>query len=384
MTEKFMSSKDRRFLDFYTYYLGAIVIFILIIYFTGNQVIAGTSGIIEGKVTTLAGMVGVYGSTDNIGERASFYHPKDITCLGNNLYIVDTSNSVIRKINIDTAEVTTFVGKTGFITGSFFGAVSGGAEDGIGPKASFRVPQGITTDGINLFVADFGNSTIRKIVVDDRMVTTIAGTVGTTDSVDGVGLNAHFNTPRGITSDGTNLYIADTYSHIIRKITLPNYVVTTIAGLAGKIGSSDGIGKEARFYYPRGITTDGINLYVADSDNNTIRKIIIATGEVTTLAGMPGIAGSSDGRGKTARFSKPYGITIGGNILYVADTLNNAIRKIDIISSLVTTVAGKASEAGSSDGVGNKARFNGPKGIVSCKNVIYVADTYNHTIRKIE
>ena len=104
--------------------------------------------------------------------------------------------------------------------------------------------------------------------------------------------------------------------------------VTTIAGTAGTHGTTDATGAAVRFYLPTGITTDGTNLYVTDGSNHTIRKIVIATGVVTTLACTPGDAGSADGTGTAASFYNPSGITTDGTNLYVADTYNNTIRKI--------------------------------------------------------
>ena len=205
-----------------------------------------------------------------------------------------------------------------------------GSTDGTGTTARFNSPFSITTDGTNLYVADSGNYTIRKIVIATGEVTTLAGTAGEYGSTDGIGTTARFNNPYGITIDGTSLYVADSGNYTIRKIVIASRMVTTLAGTAGEYGSTDGTGTTARFNNPYGITTDETNLYVADSGNNTIRKIVIATGEVTTLAGTAGDSGSTDGTGTTARFNNPYGITTDGTNLYVADTGNNTIRKIEL------------------------------------------------------
>jgi ribosomal protein S11 len=189
------------------------------------------------------------------------------------------------------------------------------AERGVTDKIQHDRGMGGAIQGNELALAD--------------VVTTVAGLslIGTTD---GMGAAAKFNFPQGITTDGRNLYVADTGNNTIRKIVISTGAVTTLAGSAGQKGSADGTGAAARFDVPAGITTDGTNLYVADSSNNTIRKIVISTGAVTTLAGSAGLgqAGSADGRGAAARFCRPQGITTDGNSLYVSDTCNNAIRKI--------------------------------------------------------
>ena len=254
---------------------------------------------------------------------------------------------------------------------------------GTGEEANFYYPHGITGDGTNLYVADTNNHTIRKIVIAPGVVTTVAGAAGIRGSSNGTGEEAHFYYPYGITSDGTNLYVADTNNHTIRKIVIASGVVTTLAGAAGIKGSADGTGEEASFFWPYGITTDGTNLYVADTFNNTIRKIVIASGVVTTLAGTAGSLGSADGTGATARFNLPGGITSDGTNLYVAETFNNTIRKIVIASGVVTTLAGAAGIKGSEDGTGAEASFFWPYGITTDGTNLYVTDTSNHTIRKI-
>jgi hypothetical protein len=157
--------------------------------------------------------------------------------------------------------------------------------------------------------------------------TTIAG-LSLIGSADGTGAEARFRNPHGITTDGVNLYVGDTFNHTIRKIVISTGAVTTLAGSAGSLGSADGMGAAARFNNPYEITTDGVNLYVADTNNSTIRKIAILTGAVTTLAGSAGQSGSADGTGAAARFYRPQGITTDGNSLYVSDSDNNSIRRI--------------------------------------------------------
>ena len=219
-----------------------------------------------------------------------------------------------RKIVISTGVVTTLAGS------------SQGSTDATGTSASFYFPVGITTDGTNLYVADFNNHRIRKIVISTGVVTTLAGSTSNySGSTDATGTSARFNYPRAITTDGTNLYVADRKNDRIRKIVISTGVVTTLAGSSQ--GYTDDTGTSARFYLPRGITTDGTNLYVADTNNHKIRKIVISTGVVTTLAGSS--SGSTDATGTSARFQFPQGITTDGTNLYVSDTYNHRIRKIE-------------------------------------------------------
>jgi len=325
-------------------------------------------------VTTFAGTAGSYGSTDGTGTDALFHGPSSITTDGSNLYVADTGNNTIRKIVISTKKVSLFAGSTNGDSGS---------TDGTSTTARFNNPYGITTDGTSLYVADYGNHTIRQIVIATRMVSTLAGKAESYGSTDGTGTDARFNNPYGITTDGTSLYVADYGNHTIRQIAIATGKVTTLAGVAGASGSTNGTGLAACFYYPAGIATDGTNLYIADAGNNIIRKIVIATGEVTTLAGKAESYGSTDGTGSTARFNNPFGITTNGTNLYVADAGNHTVRKIVIATGEVTTLAGKVESHGSTDGTGTDARFNNPLGITMDENNLYVADTGNNIIRKM-
>ena len=335
--------------------------------------IQGTPLNIATVVTTLASTAGVTGSANGTGVGASFHYPRGITTDGSTLYIADYFNHTIRKIVIATGEVTTLAGTAGLQS----------STDGTGVAARFNYPKGITTDGTNLYIADSSNKTIRKIAIESGSVTTLAGTAGVGGNIDGPGATARFWTPTGITSDGTNLYVTDKFWNSIRKIVIATGVVTTLAGSGEQGGYVDGIGVAARFYHPSGVTTDGINLYVTDTDAHTIRKIVIATGVVTTYAGMAGIGGNIDGIGASARFNWPEGITTDGTNLYVADTNNRTIRKIVIATGSVTTLVGTAGIEGSTDGVGAAALFKGLTGISTDGFSLFVTDSGNNTIRKV-
>ena len=323
----------------------------------------------------LCGYAGSYGSDDGTGTEALFNSPSGVTTDGTNLYVADSGNNTIRKIVISSKKVSVFAGSTSGDSGS---------DDGIGTTARFNNPFGIATDGKNLYIAEYSNHIIRKIVIASKMVTTLAGTPEVYGSADGTGTEALFNNPFGITTDGTNLYVAEYSNHTIRKIIIATGEVTTLAGTAGVYGYTNGTGTAALFNNPAGITTDGSSLYVADSGNHTIRKIVIATGEVTTLAGTAGAYGSTNGTGTGARFNNPFGIITDGTSLHIADTGNNNIRKLVIATGNVTALAGKAGASGTTDGTGTDARFNNPFGITIDGSKLYVADTGNNTIRKLD
>ena len=281
------------------------------------------------KIASLAGTAIAMGSTDGTGTVARFNEPSDLVINDDGSFLLtDTSNASLRKVTT-AGVVTTFAGTSG----------SKGSADGTGAAARFSAPVGITRDAAgNVYVADQTNHVIRR-VTPAGVVTTLAGTAGAAGSTDGAGAAARFNLPTGVAINSADvLYVADFGSHTLRKVTAAG-VVSTFAGTAGTSGSVDGTGTAARFNKPSGLALDTAgNLYVADTGNSTVRKVSPA-GVVTTLAGLSAIAGLKDGTGALAWFNEPEGVTsdTAGN-LYVADTGNAVIRKITS-AGVVTTLA---------------------------------------------
>ncbi len=321
--------------------------------------------------STFAGRALVAGSTDGPRNTALFSSPAGVAVDKNGtVYVADADNHTIRKIS--SGGVSTLAGLAGVA----------GSANGTGSAARFSAPTGVAVDSaLNVYVADSDNNTIRKIT-SAGVVTTLAGTPGLTGSANGTGGVARFFGPRGVAVDSAlNVYVADTFNHTIRKIT-PAGVVTTLAGVAGFTGSTNGTGSAARFSGPRGVAVDSSsNVYVADTSNNTIRKITPAA-VVSTLAGAAGTIGSSDGPGTSARFFTPIGLTVNvAGTLFVADADNQLIRKVTA-GAVVTTLGGLPRTAGSTDGTGSSARFNSPQGAaVDGTGKVYIGDTGNNTIR---
>lgn len=386
----------------------------------------------SGLVRTLAGAAGLYGTADGFKSNARFYRPEGIAIdSSNNVFVADTQNGTVRKINT-SAVVTTFAGSPSAgatdndrggarffapggiaadsagnvyvadagnhvirkispvgVVGTLAGAAgTSGTSDGNGANARFNKPQAIAvaTDG-NVFVADTMNSTVRKIS-SAGVVSTLAGSAGNDGSLDGVGTNALFFQPQGIAVDNSgNVIVADTLNHTIRKVSGAG-VVTTIAGLPENPGSSDGTNSKARFNWPMGVAVDATgNIFVCDYFNHTVRKIA-AAGTIwvtTTIAGWPGILGNADGTNNTVRFFGPRGIvTDSAGNLYVTDSGNQSVRKITAVGTnwVVSTVAGEAGNSGSADGLGNNARFSFPSSIaIDGAGHLYIADCANNTIR---
>ncbi|MFS2135704.1 hypothetical protein [Duganella sp. Dugasp56] len=380
-----------------------------------------------GAVTIFAGN-GKFVTLDGIGTGAGFSDPEALTVDGaGNVYVVD--GSAIRKIT-PAGAVTTLAGK----------ASSYGTNDGAGADAGFHRPQGIAVDDAgNIYVADTGNASVRKIT-PGGVVTTVAGKAGETAITDGPVQSARFNGPNGITIDGAgniyvvefdgvfyyvrkvsaagtvstlakiatgytiplidpgsvglsadragNVFLADGLDNTVRKIAADGSI-TILAGAAGMAGYVDAAGSDARFQQLWGITADRSgNVYAGDS--SALRKITPA-GMVTTLAGAMEQSGAANGAGAGARFGNLTGIAsdAAGNVIVTQGTLDghtvpmHAIRMISP-AGVVTNLAGSADKSGSTDGNATDALFNNPTGMaVDSDRNIYVADNGNHTIRKI-
>ncbi|WP_407426204.1 DUF6443 domain-containing protein, partial [Arcticibacter sp.] len=331
---------------------------------TGGAVYSGGQ-----STSTLAGS-GNAGFANGTGTGASFYNPLNSAVdASGNVYVADAGNHSIRKVT-PSGVVSTFAG-----------AGYAGFANGTGTAAVFRHPSFIAVDASgNLYVSDQQNHRIRKIT-PGGVVSTFAGS-GSIGSANGTGTAASFQYPMGLAFDASgNLYVADAFNHRIRKIT-PAGVVSTFAG-TGVIGSANGAALSSTFNYPMGLAFDaGGNLNIADRSNFLIRKISPA-GIVSTLAGN-GTRGFADGAGAQAMFDPPNNLVVDGSgNVYVADQNNNRIRKITP-DGIVSTLAG-AAIAGTVNGTGAEVRLNSPFGISrdAGTGYMYVADINGQTIRKM-
>lgn len=269
-----------------------------------------------------------------------------------------------------------------------------GYFDGDSTSASFNNPRGIAIDTQgNLFVVDGNNNVVRKITPTGT-VSTLAGTPGVAGYLDGPAASAQFSDPYNICIDPAgNLFVSDFQNHRIRKIDT-NGMVSTVAG-SGVDGWLDGSADSAQFNYPRGICVDDAgNLYVGDSWNHRIRKID-TNGMVTTFAGFNPTIGVQtvgswmDGSDTTARFYTPTELSIDtANNIYVADAFNHRIRKIDP-NRVVTTIAGSgvsgSSGGGFQNGPGPQALFNVPTAVhATLEGDLFVGDGGSHRVRRID
>lgn len=369
---------------------------------TNTYAVGGTlSQLPAGASITLSNTVG--GTTDSVTLNAngSFFFP--VALAAGSTYDVSVSANitsphpcaVVDGSGTISATTPAPVTSVQVVCGPAVGTLAGGspyfignAVDGTGAGASFNFPDGVAVDAAgNVYVADSSNSLIRKIT-PAGVVTTLAGTAGTIGFADGPAATAKFWSPSGVAVDAAgNVYVADTNNNRIRKIT-PAGVVSTLAGSStGAWGFTNGTGSAASFYYPNDLVLDTAgNLYVADSGNNAIRKVTQG-GVVSTVAGGGiGVVGSTNGATASATFNAPRGVAVdaAGNV-YVADTGNHLIRKI--AAGQVTTFAGSTLSGffgGFANGTGTASMFDSPMDVaVDGAGNVYVSDANNHLIRFI-
>lgn len=264
--------------------------------------------------------------------------------------------------------------------------------DGVGTNAYFKDVVGMVLDGKgNMYVCDRGNNRIRKVVMSTATVSTFAGS-GVASSVDGVGTSATLNWPRCITIDptGTYLYIGEEVGSYVRRITIATGLVTTIAGNGSTAASTDGVGSSAAFQGIQGIIIDptGTTLYACDTGGHKIRKIVLSTATVSTFAGS-GAGTDVDGTGTNAALAQPVGITINpsGTTLYVGEGSGCLIRTISIATGTVLTLAGVSGSQSYADGLASSGtvRFGSIQSLfVDTTGTIWAGDYFPSTrVRKI-
>ncbi|WP_026309024.1 NHL repeat-containing protein [Spirosoma spitsbergense] len=334
----------------------------------------------NGIIATVAGNGTVsYGGDRGPATSASLYNPVGVAFDGTgNFYIADQQNQRIRKVA--TSGIITTVAGNGLFT---FGGDGGAAT-----AANLANPSGVAVDGVgNIYIADALNQRIRKVAMSG-IITTVAGNGIAGFSGDGgAATAASLNNPVGVTVDGTgNLYIADSQNNRIRKVATSG-IISTVAGNGTASNSGDGgLATAAGFNYIAGVVLDGSgNLYIADQGNHRIRKVA-TDGIVTTVAGT-GIAGYSGdgGLATAANLANPASVVVDGmGNLYIADYGNNRIRKV-ATNGIITTVAGNGSHGFSGDGgLATAAILDNPFNVaVDGMGNLYISDSDNQRVRKV-
>lgn len=298
-----------------------------------------------------------------------------------NLYIADANNSRIRKVNLNSGNISTVAGN---------GSIGFSGDGGLATNAALHRARQVAVDAQgNLYITDLDNQRIRKVDAVTKIITTIAGTGVAGFSGDGgLATLAQLYKPRDVQVDASgNVFIADRDNHRIRKIDIATNNISTIAG-TGTAGVSVSLATSAQLNQPGGISVDNDgNIYIADSHNHRIRKILASTGEIVTVAG-DGTAnfGGDGGLAIAAQLNTPGGVAVDANgNLYIADKENHRIRKVDAITQVISTVAGTGTAGFSGDGLATSADLNSPIGVaLDGNNDVYIADRNNHRIRKLE
>jgi streptogramin lyase len=449
-------------------------------------------------VTTIAGRRGLVGAVNGPGSVAQFHHPVDVALdRQGGLFVADYSNHQIRRISwVTNAPCGAVASHTGVCVTTYVGSRTAGLKDALGGAAQFRGPHGVATDAKGvLYVADYQNHAIRKVDLQGNVTTLVGGVAGYRD---GTAAIARLNGPMGLTVDAKGeLYVAEYFNDVLRRVSTNGTVSTTtgkvndttfrngllldarlheptgvaiapdgriviadsnnevlrvielsrvrtLAGRPGAYGGDDGdalcaqmrlpihavrdhlgniyvadyenhviyritngrdvelfAGADSRtanhrdghrlqawFYAPTGLAVDAAgNVYVADSRNHVIRKIDVRSQMVSTFAGIPKSSGRADNRDKAkATFDEPMALVFGPKgHLYVADMGNDCLRKIDGTTNVVKVWAGKCGSSGDKDGKIGTARLHGPRGLVATPaGELYVADHYNHKVKKVD
>lgn len=397
---------------------------------SGNHVIRRIE-ISTATVTTIAGTASTSGVSDGpaLGG-ATFDKPTGISIDGTKLYIADQTSNTIRVHDLVSGMVSTLAGSPGstddyidgaanfakfsFLQGlSFFNGKlyifeglpairtfdpatsivetvygvytnnSWATVDGAGSAARFDWVDQFASDGKYIYAGDCGGHAIRRMSIATGVVETIAGKINNSGYADGVGSDAQFNCPFSVAYESGSLYIFDE-NFVIRKLDLQTRNVVTIAGQAGVSATADGIGTAATFRYLGHLAVLGNDLYFSDFNDDVLRKMDLDTFEVTTVAGTLGVSGNADGIGTAATFEKIFAITILNGLVYLMDMQSGILRTYDPMTNEVTTVAGSQGVSGAADGFGNTAQFNSAYSLTSDGSFIYIADMNNHLIRKYD
>jgi len=332
-----------------------------------------------GTITTVAG-TGALGFSGDGGPvaAAQLYQPMFAAVGSGNLYITDSANHRIRRVNLATGVITTLAG----------GGILPIGDGGLATAAQFANPLGLALGSGNLYAADRGNNRVRRVDLATGTITTFAGNGEAGSAGDGgPATAAQLNNPFGVALDSVSLYIGEPAGNRVRRVDLATGIITTFAGtgVAGFSGDG-GPATSAQINTPRHIAVDARYLYIADNANNRVRRVDLATGIITTLAGT-GVQGfSGDGGPATAaQLSGPNGLALDSRNLYLVDTGNYRVRRVELATGTITTVAGTGAPGFSGDGgPATAAQINNPFGVAVDSGNLYIGDYGNNRVRRVD
>jgi len=360
--------------------VGVVVVLVV------TMVLGGTALAATGDITTIAG-TGTSGFSGDgaAATSAQVNGPYGVAVDGvGNVFIADSSNHRVRRIDAVTGLISTFAG-TG--VGGFSG------DGGAATSAQLNSPLGVAVDGSgNVFIADTFNHRVRRVDVGTGLISTLAGTGTSGFSGDGAAAtSAQLYYPFGVAVDGGgNVFIADSSNHRVRRVDVVTGLISTFAGTGTPGFFGDGAAAtDAQLYYPFGVGVDGVgNVFIADYFNHRVRLVDAVTGLISTFAGNGTGGFSGDGGAATsAQLYSPIGVAVdGGGNVFIADSNNHRVRRVDVGTGLIITIAGTGINGFSGDGAAaTSAQLNNPYGVaVDGNGNVFIADYGNHRIRKID
>jgi hypothetical protein len=350
---------------------------------TNNDVIRMVDS--AGIISTIAGNAGIgvgnYSGDNGPATAAELSYPVNVTLDGSNhLFIADYGNDRVREIDLSSGVITSVAG-------------GGLIDNGPANAAALNGPAATAADASgHLYIADYGNNCVRQLTLSTGLISTVAGLgISGASGDNGPGTAAALDYPTATAVDNAgNLFIADEYSQRVREVNLASGVITTVAGngTAGYSGDNQQA-TAAELDDPTGVALDGAgDLFIADAANNCVREVNLATGVITTVAG-DGTAGySGDNQQATAaELDHPTAVAVdGAGNLFIADTANNCIREVNLASGVITTVAGDGTAGYNGDGIAaTAAELNAPSSVaVSTAGNLLIADTDNNRIRLVD
>jgi glucose/arabinose dehydrogenase len=339
------------------------------------------------SLTVVAGISGScsYSGDNGSATSATLNNPYGVAVdSSGNLYIADDGNNVVRKVDASTTYISTVAGT---------GTAGDSGDSGSAISAKLKAPTGVAVDSSkNIYIADSGNNAVRMVDASTSYISTVAGTGTSGYSGNGsAATSATLNYPYSVALDSSgNLYIADQYNFVIREVSASTKDISTVAGNHYYSYSGDGgLAKAAQFNTLQGLVMDGSgNLYIADADNYVVRKVDVSTGDISTIAGNGTLGYSGDGGAATsAELESPHGLALdGADNLYIADASSAVVRKVDASTGYISTVAGNGTQGYSGDGgAATSAELSYPVSVAAdSSGNLYIADTDAYVVRKVD